>query len=111
MLSRSGSTAIVHAITDLARALGMETTAEGVESSEQLAELRLHGCSSVQGYLFSRPVNAAGVFEALAAAHPQRDVASRAKGICPSSTWRRPGSRADKARFHFHQTPAAAGGT
>jgi diguanylate cyclase (GGDEF)-like protein len=75
MLSRSGSTAIVHAITDLARALGMETTAEGVESSEQLAELRLHGCSSVQGYLFSRPVNAAGVFEALEAANPQRHVA------------------------------------
>jgi EAL domain-containing protein (putative c-di-GMP-specific phosphodiesterase class I) len=75
MLSRSGSTAIVHAITDLARALGMETTAEGVESTEQLAELRLHGCSSVQGYLFSRPVNAAGVFDALAAANPQRDVA------------------------------------
>ena len=62
-------------ITDLARALGMETTAEGVENPEQLAELRLHGCSSVQGYLFSRPVDAAGVFEALAAANPQRDVA------------------------------------
>ena len=75
MLSRSGSTAIVHAITDLARALGMETTAEGVENKEQLAELRLHGCSSVQGYLFSRPVDAAGVFAALAAANPQRDVA------------------------------------
>ena len=75
MLSRSGSTAIVHAITDLARALGMETTAEGVENKEQLAELRLHGCSSVQGYLFSRPVDAAGVFKALAAANPQRDVA------------------------------------
>jgi diguanylate cyclase (GGDEF)-like protein len=75
MLSRAGSTAIVRAIADLARALGMETTAEGVENPEQLAELRLHGCSSVQGYLFSRPVDAAGVFEMLAAAHPQRDVA------------------------------------
>ena len=54
LLSRSGSTAIVRAITDLARALGMETTAEGVENREQLAELRLQGCSSVQGYLFSQ---------------------------------------------------------
>ena len=43
LLSRSGSTAIVRAITDLARALGMETTAEGVENSEQLAELRAAG--------------------------------------------------------------------
>jgi len=75
LLSRAGSTAIVRAITDLARALGMETTAEGVENPEQLAELRLHGCSSVQGYLFSRPVNAAGVAEALATANPERDVA------------------------------------
>ncbi|MEA3044228.1 MAG: hypothetical protein QOH47_2066 [Sphingomonadales bacterium] len=75
LLSRSGSTAIVRAITDLARALGMETTAEGVENSEQLAELRLQGCSSVQGYLFSRPVNAAGVLKALAAANSERDVA------------------------------------
>ena len=75
LLSRSGSTAIVRAITDLARALGMETTAEGVENTEQLAELRQQGCSSVQGYLFSRPVNAAGVFEALAAAQPGREVA------------------------------------
>jgi diguanylate cyclase (GGDEF)-like protein len=75
LLSRAGSTAIVRAITDLARALGMETTAEGVENPEQLAELRLQGCSSVQGYLFSRPVTAAGVIEALAAANPVRDVA------------------------------------
>jgi diguanylate cyclase (GGDEF)-like protein len=75
LLSRSGSTAIVRAITDLARALGMETTAEGVENSEQLAELRLQGCSSVQGYLFSRPVDAAGVLAALATANRERDVA------------------------------------
>jgi diguanylate cyclase (GGDEF)-like protein len=75
LLSRAGSTAIVRAITDLARALGMETTAEGVENPEQLAELRLHGCSSVQGYLFSRPVTAAAVLDALATANPQRDVA------------------------------------
>jgi len=75
LLSRSGSTAIVRAITDLARALGMETTAEGVENPEQLAELRLQGCSSAQGYLFSPPVTAAAVLEALAAANPERDVA------------------------------------
>jgi EAL domain-containing protein (putative c-di-GMP-specific phosphodiesterase class I) len=49
---------VVRAITDLAHALGMETTAEGVEENEQLAELRMQGCSSVQGFLFSRPVPA-----------------------------------------------------
>src|SRR5260221_2110551 len=51
LLTRDGAIAIAHAITDLATSLGMETTAEGVEETAQLMELRAHGCSSVQGYL------------------------------------------------------------
>ena len=58
LLTRPGATAIVAAITDLAHALGMETTAEGVEDNAQLAELRSHGCSSVQGFLFAKPMPA-----------------------------------------------------
>ncbi len=57
LLTRPGAGAIVQAITSLATALGMETTAEGVEESGQLSALRVHGCTSVQGYLFSRPVD------------------------------------------------------
>jgi EAL domain-containing protein (putative c-di-GMP-specific phosphodiesterase class I) len=34
----------------------MRTTAEGVETAEQLSHLRLENCDEVQGYLFSRPV-------------------------------------------------------
>lgn len=62
----ASSAAIVRAIVDLAGALHMETTAEGVEDTAQLAELKGQGCSSIQGYLFSRPVEAdrvAGLFE------------------------------------------------
>ncbi|MBC9032245.1 EAL domain-containing protein [Sphingomonas sp. JC676] len=66
LLTRPGAGAIVRAITDLARALGMETTAEGVEESDQLTELRQHGCSSVQGYLFSRPIESRAVAALLA---------------------------------------------
>ena len=55
----SGSAAIVRAIVDLAKALHMETTAEGVEDEAQLARLRGQGCSSIQGFLFSRPLDAA----------------------------------------------------
>jgi predicted signal transduction protein with EAL and GGDEF domain len=66
LLTRPGAVAIVRAITDLARALGMETTAEGVEENDQLNELRKHGCSSVQGYLFSRPIPAVEVRQLLA---------------------------------------------
>ncbi len=61
LLTREGATAIVHAITELANALGIETTAEGVEETAQLMELRAHGCSSVQGYLFAEPMSATDV--------------------------------------------------
>ncbi len=61
LLTRDGAIAIVHAITELANALGIETTAEGVEETAQLMELRAHGCSSVQGFLFSEPMSSADV--------------------------------------------------
>lgn len=61
LLTREGASAIVHAITELANALGIETTAEGVEETAQLMELRAHGCSSVQGFLFAEPMTAADV--------------------------------------------------
>lgn len=58
--------AIVRAIVDLATALDMETTAEGVEDRDQLAELRGQGCSSIQGYLFSQPIEGGAVMEMIA---------------------------------------------
>jgi diguanylate cyclase (GGDEF)-like protein len=61
LLTREGASAIVRAITDLAHALNIETTAEGVEETAQLMELRAHGCSSVQGFLFAEPMTAADV--------------------------------------------------
>ena len=60
------SAAIVRAIVDLANALHMETTAEGVEDCDQLARLRGQGCSSIQGYLFSRPIEGAAVMAMIA---------------------------------------------
>jgi diguanylate cyclase (GGDEF)-like protein len=61
LLTRDGASAIVRAITELAHALNIETTAEGVEETAQLMELRSHGCSSVQGYLFAEPMTATDV--------------------------------------------------
>ncbi|MEX6508780.1 putative bifunctional diguanylate cyclase/phosphodiesterase [Jiella sp. M17.18] len=46
---------IVRAIRDIATGLGMTITAEGVETAEQAAQLRLTGCHEFQGYFFSRP--------------------------------------------------------
>ncbi|WP_235516315.1 putative bifunctional diguanylate cyclase/phosphodiesterase [Sphingomonas sp. Leaf226] len=54
--SDPSAAAIVRAIVDLATALHMETTAEGVEDIGQLDLLRGEGCGNIQGYLFSRPV-------------------------------------------------------
>jgi diguanylate cyclase (GGDEF)-like protein/PAS domain S-box-containing protein len=51
-----GSDMIVRAIIGLGRSLGMLTTAEGVETPEQLSQLRMEKCNEVQGYLFSPPV-------------------------------------------------------
>lgn len=49
-------TAIVAAIISITHSLGMEAVAEGVETVEQLAELRALFCDVAQGYLFSHPV-------------------------------------------------------
>ncbi|WP_283150698.1 bifunctional diguanylate cyclase/phosphodiesterase [Silvimonas soli] len=56
--------AIVLAIIGLGKTLGMAVLAEGVETAEQLAFLKLAGIDSVQGYLLSRPITAE-TFEAL----------------------------------------------
>ncbi len=55
------SVAIVRAIVGLSATLGMSITAEGVETSEQAAQLAVEECTQLQGYLFSRPIPLSGV--------------------------------------------------
>ena len=47
--------AIIHAVVGLGASLGITTTAEGVETEEQLNRLRAEGCTEAQGFLFSQP--------------------------------------------------------
>ena len=56
MASATGGLTLVSVIINLARALKLNTVAEGVETEEQLRQLRLLGCDEMQGYLFGRPV-------------------------------------------------------
>ncbi|WP_349356930.1 putative bifunctional diguanylate cyclase/phosphodiesterase [Sphingobium nicotianae] len=51
-----GDRAIVLSILDLARKLGLDVVAEGVETREDCAFLREHGCQKGQGYYFGKPV-------------------------------------------------------
>jgi predicted signal transduction protein with EAL and GGDEF domain len=66
-----GSLNIVRAVAALAKGLGMETTAEGVETSEQRDTVKSEGCTEMQGFLFSRPLAAGELAELL------RDLRSR----------------------------------
>jgi len=58
--------AIAEAVLAMAGALGLRTTAEGVETREQLAWLRALGCPEAQGYLLGRPGDAAAIDRVLA---------------------------------------------
>lgn len=53
--SRNG--AIIASIVSLAEALGMETTAEGVETLDELDLVRMLGCSHVQGYIYAKALS------------------------------------------------------
>ena len=82
--------AIVASVIDLAHAFGLTTTAEGVETAEQLAQLRALGCAQGQGFLWSRPLpaDAAG-----------RWIASHSSD--PGPAW--PGPVHDAAAGHRHR--------
>lgn len=58
---------IVRSIITLARSLGMDVVAEGVEQEAQLAQLRALGCHAVQGFLLARPLNAEEAIALMAA--------------------------------------------
>ena len=52
----SRNAAIIRAIVTLAESLGMDTTAEGAETHDELTLIRELGCSHIQGYIFGRPM-------------------------------------------------------
>ncbi|MEX0852296.1 MAG: EAL domain-containing protein [Bauldia sp.] len=61
LASGEGGRAIVSAVIGLGRSLGMSTTAEGVETEDQLDLVRDQGCTEVQGFLLSPPLPASAV--------------------------------------------------
>lgn len=57
-LAQENGIYVLRTIVDMARMLGIQTLAEGVETEEQLALLEKVGCDQVQGFLLGRPVRA-----------------------------------------------------
>ncbi|WP_445150642.1 bifunctional diguanylate cyclase/phosphodiesterase [Baekduia sp. Peel2402] len=70
--SDASSGAIVAAVVGMAHALGRTVTAEGIETSEQLAFLQALGCDLAQGYLLGRPMPFAQLANVLAPDTPER---------------------------------------
>lgn len=67
--------AIAQSVADLARALDVETVAEGIETEEQLAYARETGFTNVQGFVLSRPMPAEAVLDMM------RAIAARESGV------------------------------
>jgi diguanylate cyclase (GGDEF)-like protein/PAS domain S-box-containing protein len=72
---------IVRTIVMLARNLGMQVVAEGIETEAQLAQLRALSCDYGQGYLFSKAVNAAAIGRLLSEASPDSLRAENSQGL------------------------------
>jgi diguanylate cyclase (GGDEF)-like protein/PAS domain S-box-containing protein len=94
--AESGGAAIVAAVTGLARGLGLEVVAEGVERPSQLAFLRDQGCASYQGYLACRPMPVEEferwlAKQAVAAAPAPRKPAAR-KPVAKKPAAKKPGA-------------------
>ncbi|MFY8210384.1 MAG: putative bifunctional diguanylate cyclase/phosphodiesterase [Caulobacter sp.] len=65
ILHDSDAMAIIKAVLDLGASMGVTTTAEGVETLEQLNALRSQGCAEIQGYFISRPAPASEIAKML----------------------------------------------
>jgi diguanylate cyclase (GGDEF)-like protein len=63
MMVDPDAVAIVRAVLSLAEALGMSTTAEGIETVELATTLATLGCASGQGFYFAKPLEAGAAFE------------------------------------------------
>jgi diguanylate cyclase (GGDEF)-like protein/PAS domain S-box-containing protein len=71
----SGCTAVVAAILEIGKTLGLAVVAEGVETAAQARLLSQYGCQTVQGYLYSRP-------------RPEADLSFYLAGVAAASSGR-----------------------
>jgi diguanylate cyclase (GGDEF)-like protein/PAS domain S-box-containing protein len=92
----SVDSAIVRAVIDLARAIGISAVAEGVETVDQVANLRQLGCQIAQGFYFSQPLGAAD-FD---------DLLTRHFATAQGTSSPRAGAAGDERNGHRERFPA-----
>jgi diguanylate cyclase (GGDEF)-like protein len=68
LIEKPDSIAIIRAVTGLGHSFGMTTTAEGVETQEQLDQMRAEGCTEAQGYFYGKPMPANEIAQLLSGA-------------------------------------------
>jgi EAL domain-containing protein (putative c-di-GMP-specific phosphodiesterase class I) len=61
LIANPDSIAIIRPVAGLGQSFGMATTAEGVETQQQLDQMRAEGCTEVQGYFYSKPIPASEI--------------------------------------------------
>jgi EAL domain-containing protein (putative c-di-GMP-specific phosphodiesterase class I) len=83
MSQKQSTLPIINAIVGIARGFGLHLVAEGIETREQLEILGNLGCNEMQGYLFSRPVPAAGVKDLLRRMSRSRGSIARSVPLLP----------------------------
>jgi diguanylate cyclase (GGDEF)-like protein len=85
---------ILEAIIHIARGLGMDVLAEGVETLEQMDLIQERGCTLMQGYLFAKPIPAEELEATL---------------VAPDASWRLPITRPQSWSPPLHADPIATG--
>ena len=85
---RASDVAIVKAVVGMARSLRLAVIAEGVETAAQERELLTLGCDEAQGYLYGRPMPAAGIIDAFVD-RPHRRAAAEGNEMSSSGEHRR----------------------
>ena len=95
------NTAIIRAVTTIAEVLGLETTAEGVETQDEIELIRSLGCSHIQGYVFGKPMPNEDVVAAL-----QGTTAVQPVGLKMSRPVRQKTLRSTRTQYHGVQSGA-----
>lgn len=90
---------LVRAVIAMAHDLGMETVAEGVETLDQLNQLKQFGCNYGQGYLLSRPIDRVSIEQLLDKIQLEQAQLAAAQAI--STRYGSPDQRLDTEQMHY----------